>query len=119
MSIAHLLDHIGRVWRYTETRDEYRAVKRTYAIVLEDLACASDGQTSVVVREGTGVTLGGSRYLYCDSVFTFQRDDVVEVHTGPTSPFKLLVDSWDNFRGHHIEIRGIEWDGKLEQVTTS
>lgn len=111
--LGDLCDHLGRVWRKVETVDDLQAVHRTHTLVYDNVPFASDGQNTVPVRDGSGMTLGGSRDLYTETGYVFQRDDVIQMYEGPTAPFKSLVESWDNFRGDHIEIRATEYDGLL------
>jgi len=117
MSIAHLLDHKAAVWRRSEaTQDEFGAVVPDYALAYNNLACASDGMATVLSPTSQGTQPSGGRTLYFDIGPELQRRDLIEVYEGPTAPFVVEVRSFDPFRGHHLEVEGDEWNGKLPSI---
>lgn len=116
MSIASLLDHTARIWRRTETLDDYRASVPGYTVAHASLACASDGQNSVLANPGPGMVESGRRWIYFDIGADLQHRDVIELLTGPTAPASLEIESVDEFRGHHIEVQASEFTGELPSV---
>lgn len=111
MPITSLLDHTARIWRRTETKDDFGGMVPSYSVSSEGVPCANDGQSSVLAPGGPGIVVSGDRWLFFDSGVDVQERDLVELVTGPTAPDWLEVESHDHFRGHHTEVRVSEFQG--------
>lgn len=118
MSIGHLLDHEARIWRRVEELDEYRSTTVSYEVVenQEEVPCASDGQSSVLANLGPGMAPTGFRWIYFDVGPTLEERWLIEFVSGPTAPAWLEIESVDPFRGHHIEVRAVEFNGKRPEA---
>jgi hypothetical protein len=112
MSVRHLLDHTGTVWRIQRSLGALNAEVRTYVQV---------GQVPLGVRRrrapqgnpGPGLTPTGTRVLYFEAGVDVRARDVVQLTAGPDAPERLEVDDLSSPRGHHIEAEGRLWAGVL------
>ena len=117
---AHLLDHVANVFRLTETRGTYRETVQSYAEVYSGLPCTFQRRDTVISKDGPGERPVGDRRVYFNVDATtgpFFRDrDVVEIVSGPAGfvgPQLLEVESIAIPRGHHIELRAVEFKGTV------
>ena len=118
MSITHLLDHTCNVWRRSESLGTYRETVPGYEQVEggQGLGCTFQRRNTVLGDLGPGQEPVGDRRVYLDVGFNFQDQDVVEIVSGPAGfqgPQLLEVESIAVPRGHHVELRCTEYNGKL------
>src|SRR5690554_6183626 len=114
MSIGHLLDHTCNIYRLTESLGQFRETVNSYALVYEDVPCTFQRRDTVINRDGPGLRATGDRVIYLELGPLLRDRDVVSVFEGPAGfegPQNLEVESIAVPRGHHIELRCVEFDG--------
>jgi hypothetical protein len=114
--MAHLFDHIVRVWRQSTTLGELREEQR--ALVPRELATAPNAAVrrprSPLSNPGPGLAPVGERIVYMAADADVQSRDVLELVEGPDAPGLLEVDEPPTHpRGHHTEIRCRIFNGVL------
>lgn len=119
MSFASLLDHTCRIWRRTETLGSRRETTVGYAVPAgyDALPCAFTRRSTGLVDRGAGLQPAGQRTVYLNHTGLVWHDrDVVSIYAGPSiyiDAMLLEVVSIAIPRGHHVELTGVEFDGKL------
>lgn len=115
--IGHLLDHVCNVWRLVEEiGEEFRETRNYYTAVYEGVDCTFQRRDTVLGNQDPGSRPVGDRRIYFDVGPLFQDRDVVEIVSGPDGfqgPQLLEVESIAVPRGHHIELRAVEFRGEL------
>jgi hypothetical protein len=115
MSIGHLCDHTARVWTLAEESGAMLSRTRQYEVQEgnDGIPCTMKRKNTVLGTLPPGVAPVGDRMWYSDLGPLIKERDVIEIFEGPNAPARLEVQSVDTPRGHHIEVRGSEFRGRL------
>ena len=113
-----LLDHTCRVWRLTETLGDYRETVTARSEVYDDLPCFFRRRDTVMSAGAPGTRPVGDRMVYLDTGPVIRDRDVIEITGGPeidesSDALLLEVESVAVPRGHHIELRCVEYKGTV------
>jgi hypothetical protein len=112
VSVRHLLDHTGTVWRIQRSLGALNAEVREYVAVGEYLVGVRR-RRAPQGNPGPGLTPTGYRVLYFEAGVDVRARDVVQLTAGPDAPERLELDDLSSPRGHHIEAEGRLWAGRL------
>jgi hypothetical protein len=112
-SIGHLLDGTCRVLRPVETSDGSRRTLRRYTVVYASLPFTINRKNATLGLRNGGVVEVGSRVAYLDMGPQLQKRDIIDMLTGPHAPGYIEVESVSAPRGHHLEIRVLDYEGNV------
>lgn len=118
-----LLDHTCRVWRKTEALGDYRETIKTLAEAYDDVPCFFRRRDTVISDQAPGTRPVGDRMVFMDTGPTIRDRDVVEITAGPevdesSDALLLEVESVAVPRGHHIELRCVEYRGEVPEAAS-
>ena len=116
--IGFLRDHAARVWRLVETTGDYLETQATWEIVYPCVLCTFQRRNTVLSNQEPGVRPVGDRRIYLNTGPVLRDRDVFEFTAGPeiaqeADAVRLEVESIAHPRGHHIEVRAVEFKGEL------
>lgn len=120
--LGRLLDHRCNIWRLVETRGAYQETVATHDQVYVSVPCTFQRRNTVIANQEPGTRPVGDRRVYLDPGPVLRDRDVVEIVSGPAicldeDAVLLEVESIAGPRGHHIELRCVEWKGTLPEVS--
>lgn len=121
MTFSSLLDHVADVYRLTESKGEdFGETVKSYSIPSggADRDCTFTRRDTVIGGTEGGQRKVGDRTMFFETGFDFQDRDVIYVKSGPTGfqgPVLLEVESIAVPRGHHVELRVVEFEGTIEE----
>ena len=117
-----LLDHRCRVWRLTETLGDYRETVTAREEVYSGVPCFFRRRDTVLANQEPGVRPFGDRMVYTRTDYVFRDRDVLEITSGPevdasSDALLLEVESVAVPRGHHVELRCVEYEGTVPEAS--
>lgn len=116
MSLQTLFDATLRVYRPTETKDQYRTVERTWVQVGSDPSVPNGTISPPELRLtdlGAGERPAGSTEAYMEPDADVEIGDVLDVIGGPETGRRYRVVSLARPRGHHTEMLVEIWGGVI------